>query len=149
MYKNMIYCFAQTLMNCIWFEQDVDESVENKRLHHQLLPDEITFERGFDDVSSLTSIWCFYPQIKAFTTRTASLVIMLQGRIHFCLFRKTFFIYLILALILQEVIAGLEGKGHRRSTSSSAGSVVQAILRKNGKLYAACDSRKGGAPDGY
>jgi len=51
--------------------------------------------------------------------------------------------------MLQEVIAGLEEKGHNCSRTPMAISLVQTIIRKNGKIYAACDSRKGGSPDGY
>jgi len=50
---------------------------------------------------------------------------------------------------LQEVIKGLAAKGHNY-VIEPADSVVQAILvRDDGKVAAACDSRKGGAPDGY
>lgn len=45
---------------------------------------------------------------------------------------------------------GMQEKQHNVEMSSSAGSVVQAIwVEPDGRVQAACDSRKGGAPDGY
>nr|CAB3248949.1 gamma-glutamyltranspeptidase 1 [Phallusia mammillata] len=89
---------AMTMMDCLWFGADVVTSVEQKRIHDQLMPNETVFEDGFDE----------------------------------------------------EVIKGMAEKQHNIAMSATAGSVVQAIVVKaDGSIEAACDSRKGGAPDGY
>uniref|UniRef100_H2YEV9 Glutathione hydrolase n=1 Tax=Ciona savignyi TaxID=51511 RepID=H2YEV9_CIOSA len=50
----------------------------------------------------------------------------------------------------ESIISGLESKHHATRITSSAGSVVQAIVvLPDGKVGAACDSRKGGYPYGY
>ena len=56
----------------------------------------------------------------------------------------------IVICIFQKVIEGLQKKGHETEITSTAGSIVQAIVvNPDGSLDAACDSRKGGIPDGF
>ena len=43
---------------------------------------------------------------------------------------------------------GLKDKGHKIVETSSF-AVVQGIFVDSGRIYAACDPRKGGKPDGY
>lgn len=49
---------------------------------------------------------------------------------------------------LQNVIDGLAQLGHELKPNLG-NSIVQAISRHDGFLYAASDFRKGGQPDGY
>lgn len=41
----------QTIMRMLWFGMRVDEAVSTERLHHQLVPERVQFEPGFDEVS--------------------------------------------------------------------------------------------------
>ncbi|XP_070202502.1 glutathione hydrolase 1 proenzyme-like isoform X2 [Littorina saxatilis] len=81
----------------LWLGESVDTAVSALRLHHQLLPDYISYETGFD----------------------------------------------------QKVLNGLEQLGHKTKSANVGKSIVQAISRQGGMLYAASDFRKGGTPDGY
>ena len=48
----------------------------------------------------------------------------------------------------QEIVSGLEERGHRTQDTGSAGSVVGAVLRQGSVLAAKADFRKSGAVDG-
>lgn len=59
----------------------------------------------------------------------------------------------MLAIILssffpQDIVEGLESIGHLTEMFSVGGSVVCAVARQNGKLYANSDFRKAGEVDG-
>lgn len=49
----------------------------------------------------------------------------------------------------QEIVKGLEDIGHVTKKFSVGGSVVCAIARQNGKIYANSDFRKSGEVDGF
>lgn len=53
-----------------------------------------------------------------------------------------------ICLFLQEIVEGLESIGHVTEQFGVGGSVVCAIARQNGKLYANSDFRKSGEVDG-
>ena len=48
----------------------------------------------------------------------------------------------------QEIVAGLEERGHITKETESAGSVAGAILRSGDRLQAKADFRKSGGVDG-
>ena len=48
----------------------------------------------------------------------------------------------------QEIVRGLEERGHLTKETASAGSVVQAVLVRQGRLQAKADFRKSGGVDG-
>lgn len=88
---------ALVLMNSLWFGLNAGDSVEAGRVHDQLVPNRVDYDKEFDEF----------------------------------------------------VVEGLRNLGHKVQLSSSS-SIVQAIrVRSDGKLDAACDSGKGGYPDGY
>jgi len=49
-FSKLLFTF-QTMMNCLWFGDDVGTSVEKKRIHDQLMPNLTSFEQGFDEVT--------------------------------------------------------------------------------------------------
>ena len=51
-------------------------------------------------------------------------------------------------IFLQEIIAGLKGKGHE-VVNMTGWSVLQAVRAKDDEIVAVSDFRKGGKPDGY
>ena len=40
----------QVTMNSLWFGLDLDDATAAHRLHHQLVPNEVRVEQGFDEV---------------------------------------------------------------------------------------------------
>ena len=67
----------------------------------------------------------------------------------FCLKKNCYSSKLIIDFY-QAVIDGLRRKNHDTTVSGLPVSVVQAIVvNKDGTIDAACDSRRGGIPDGY
>ena len=51
--------------------------------------------------------------------------------------------------LFQEVVEGLQDLGHEMKSFNVGGSVICAIARQNGKIYANSDFRKAGEVDGF
>lgn len=86
---------VQFIMNFIYLNQSIENSLATERLHHQLQPMHVSYEAGYNP----------------------------------------------------EVLKFLESKGHetfQAASSTSGFASVLAIARKNGKLQAATDPRRGG-----
>ena len=47
---NFKFFYFQVTMNSLWFGMQVDEATDTHRIHHQLVPNEIRTELGFDTV---------------------------------------------------------------------------------------------------
>ena len=58
-------------------------------------------------------------------------------------------IFINILCIIQAVIDGLSNRGHVVNELDVAGSVVSAISRENGRVYANSDVRKAGGVDGF
>ncbi len=41
----------QTTVHDLWLGLDINEAVDSKRLHHQLLPMQLRYEEGFEQVT--------------------------------------------------------------------------------------------------
>ena len=61
---------------------------------------------------------------------------------------RLLYIDLLSALVSQEIITGLQGKGHEIGPMPFY-AVVQTIHATDHDVQAACDFRKGGEPDGF
>jgi len=86
-----------TTLHNLWLKDDIKTSIDSYRLHHQLEPMRVDYEKGFQ----------------------------------------------------QAVIDGLSNRGHVVNELDVAGSVVSAISRENGRVYANSDVRKAGGVDGF
>nr|CAD7419824.1 unnamed protein product [Timema poppensis] len=83
---------ALVIMRHLWFGESIKQAVDASRFHHQLLPDEFSYEFG----------------------------------------------------ILSQVVQGIEKLGHKAVRNRNRGSIVCAIARLGGVLFANADYRKGG-----
>nr|CAD7591156.1 unnamed protein product [Timema genevievae] len=83
---------AFVIMRHLWFGDSIKQAVDASRIHHQLLPDEFSYEFG----------------------------------------------------ILSQVVQGMEKLGHKVARYRVRGSIVCAIARLGGVLFANADYRKGG-----
>nr|CAD7446155.1 unnamed protein product [Timema bartmani] len=83
---------AFVIMRHLWFGDSIKQAVDASRIHHQLLPDEFSYEFG----------------------------------------------------ILSQVVQGMEKLGHKVVRNRVRGSIVCAIARLGGVLFANADYRKGG-----
>ncbi|XP_013421785.1 glutathione hydrolase 1 proenzyme isoform X2 [Lingula anatina] len=90
---------AEIIMRCVWFDEDIKQAVDYPRLHDQLIPTTVFYEKNMPST----------------------------------------------------ILASLVERGHNMTLSNPNGrfSVVEGIQRKDGKVYANCDFRKGGNPAGY
>jgi len=88
---------ATVIVKTLLLGMEVNEAVQEARLHHQLLPESIRYEIRFNN----------------------------------------------------DTLALLEKRGHKRGDETNQNAATQAILKKDGYIYAVSDSRKSGIPDGY
>lgn len=49
--KFWVYLLSQTIINHLWLNHTLSESIKKRRIHHQLLPMQIYYEDGFDQKS--------------------------------------------------------------------------------------------------
>lgn len=47
-------------MKNLWFGQNIKKAVEARRIHHQLFPMSVRYERDFEEVSKNTIHACMY-----------------------------------------------------------------------------------------
>lgn len=42
-------------MQTMWFGKNLEDAIEDKRIHHQLYPEYVSYEKGFDMVNSIVT----------------------------------------------------------------------------------------------
>lgn len=50
--SKILTAVSQVAIKVLWQSKNLKEAIDDKRIHHQLLPDHVQFEDGFDLVSS-------------------------------------------------------------------------------------------------
>ena len=54
--KNNTFFFLQTTLHNLWLKDDIKTSIDSYRLHHQLEPMRVDYEKGFQQVCFLKTL---------------------------------------------------------------------------------------------